>query len=176
MRVNVTRLATVPAFVRRRRACRWASMLHNGHTLLQHCLSTKHLPCYGIAYIRSRSTNYWRQDCRKNEKKSNSWGYLFDMTAQNAVRAADFIDQLGVTTHIHFTTSRYRDITADIKALNYLGVTHIRETAPNPNGDILGQNHLADAAKAGMDFTFVAQGATAPSTVVSRIHSFLVKH
>jgi Ca2+-binding RTX toxin-like protein len=98
------------------------------------------------------------------------------MPIQKPVRAADFVNSLGVQTHIHFTTSQYRDIAGDLKALSYLGINHVREAAPNPNGDIRGQLNLAQAADAGIKFTFTAQGGIAPATVVSRIHAFVVAH
>jgi Ca2+-binding RTX toxin-like protein len=98
------------------------------------------------------------------------------MATQKAVRAADFLNSLGVSTHIDMTNSQYRDIASDLSKLSYLGVTHVRDYAPNPNSDILGQQHLGQAADAGIKFTFTAKGGTAPTSVVSRIHDFVAKH
>ena len=82
------------------------------------------------------------------------------MATQKAVRAADFLNSLGVSTHIDMTNSQYRDIPSDLSKLSYLGVTHVRDYAPNPNSDILGQQHLGQAADAGIKFTFTAKFLT----------------
>ena len=67
------------------------------------------------------------------------------MATVKPVRAADFINSLGVSTHIDMTNSQYRDISSDLAKLSYLGVKHVRDYAPNPNSDPLGQQNLGKA-------------------------------
>lgn len=98
------------------------------------------------------------------------------MSAQSAVRAADFVDTIGVTTHIDYTDGQYRDIKADLEALKYLGIDHVRDASPLPSSDPFGQGHLGDAADAGIKFTFFAQGDQSPATVVARLHAFAAAH
>ncbi|KQT60679.1 MULTISPECIES: carbohydrate-binding domain-containing protein [unclassified Aureimonas] len=98
------------------------------------------------------------------------------MPLQNAVRVSDLIDTMGVATHIDYTDGQYRDIDADIAALKFLGINHVRDAAPNPASDAFGQGHLADAAKAGLKFTFVVQGNVDPEVVVGRLHQFAAAH
>jgi hypothetical protein len=98
------------------------------------------------------------------------------MSAINAIRAADFIQTMGVGTHIDFTNSGYANIDADLNALRYLGINHVRDESPNPNFDPVGQAHLGDAANAGVKFVFFAQGGVDPSVVVQRLHDFAAAH
>src|ERR1700737_2015391 len=98
------------------------------------------------------------------------------MSAINAVRAADFIQTMGVDTHIDFTDSGYANIDADLNALRYLGIDHVRDESPNPDFDPVGQTHLGDAANAGVKFVFFAQGGVDPSVVAQRLHDFAAAH
>ena len=98
------------------------------------------------------------------------------MSAINAIRAADFIQTMGVDTHIDFTDSGYANIDADLNALQYLGINHVRDESPNPDFDPVGQTHLGDAANAGVQFVFFAQGGVDPSVVAERLHDFAAAH
>jgi hypothetical protein len=97
------------------------------------------------------------------------------MTSTMAVRTSDFINTLGVSTHINFTDGQYQNINTDLAALAYLGIANVRDAAPNPAFDITGQRHLANAADAGIKFTFFAQGSN-PLAVVARLHDFVAAH
>ena len=97
------------------------------------------------------------------------------MPPSTAVRAADFLSTLGVAAHINYTDGQYVDISKDLSALQYLGISHVRDAAPNPNFDPTGQIHLGIAADAGLKFTFIANDPD-PNLVVSRLHAFLIAH
>ncbi|SFL49006.1 calcium-binding protein, partial [Methylobacterium pseudosasicola] len=97
------------------------------------------------------------------------------MTQPTAVRSDDLINSFGVATHINYTDGQYLNVTKDISALQYLGLDHVRDAAPNPNYDYTGQVHLGAAADAGIKFTFVANDPN-PALVVQRIHDFVVAH
>ena len=97
------------------------------------------------------------------------------MPSSYAVRAADFLSTLGVDTHINYTDGQYVDINRDLSALQYLGINRVRDAAPNPNFDSVGQRHLDTAANSGLLFTFYADDPN-PSLVASRIHNFAVAH
>ena len=72
------------------------------------------------------------------------------MSAPTAARDADLLHSMGVVTHINYTDGGYADINADLTALRYLGIDHVRDESPNPSYDQLGQTHLGDAANAGV--------------------------
>jgi len=95
--------------------------------------------------------------------------------ATPVLRVADFLDTVGVGTHIDYTNSRYADIGAVIKALRYLGVTRLRDHAPDPGSDPVGQRHLHMAAGAGMRFVFVSR-APKPEQAVQRLREFVAAH
>ncbi|MGH1573397.1 DUF4214 domain-containing protein [Methylobacterium sp. P31] len=97
------------------------------------------------------------------------------MAQPAAIRSADLINSFGVDTHIGYTDGQYLDIAADLTALQYLGLNHVRDGAPNPNSDVVGQVHLGVAADAGIKFTFVADDPD-PLLVVQRIHAFVAAH
>lgn len=93
------------------------------------------------------------------------------MTERTAARTADLLDSFGVVTHLPYTDGGYRELSATTNALNYLGLDHVRDQAPNPEYDEYGQEHFADAAAAGIHFTFVVEGGVDPSVTVQRIHA-----
>lgn len=93
------------------------------------------------------------------------------MTERIAARTADLLDSFGVVTHLPYTDGGYRELSATTNALNYLGLDHVRDQAPNPEYDEYGQEHFADAAAAGIHFTFVVEGGVDPSVTVQRIHA-----
>ncbi len=96
------------------------------------------------------------------------------MTVETAVRANDLLDTFGVATHINFTDGVYAPIAKVLAALDYLGIDHVRDRAPNPSYARVGQLHLEQAADAGLKFTFHALAKEDPVTVVKNLHSFLL--
>jgi Ca2+-binding RTX toxin-like protein len=96
-----------------------------------------------------------------------------DMPVKTAVRASDLLDTFGVATHINFTDGVYAPIAKVLGALDYLGIDHVRDRAPNPSYARVGQLHLEQAADAGLKFTFHALAKEDPVTVVRNLHSFL---
>jgi len=49
--------------------------------------------------------------------------------APNVSRTSDFLDSIGVNTHIEYTDSRYANMAQVIHALQYAGITHVRDGA-----------------------------------------------
>src|SRR5271166_3995553 len=52
-------------------------------------------------------------------------------TPTQAARAVDFIQSIGVNTHLSATATSYGNIQAVESQLAYLGVDHVRDVAPN---------------------------------------------
>ncbi|WP_267360819.1 MULTISPECIES: carbohydrate-binding domain-containing protein [unclassified Methylobacterium] len=96
------------------------------------------------------------------------------MNAQSAVRVADVIGKVGVNSHINYTDGQYANINQDLSDIQYLGLTNLRDAAPNPA--LAGQDNLAAAALAGMKFDFIVQGSLNPVDAVKQIHAFVVAH
>jgi hypothetical protein len=92
----------------------------------------------------------------------------------SAVRVDYFLNTLGVDTHIDYTDGQYANINADLADLQYLGITNVRDAAPNPANQ--GQANLGVAANAGIKFIFYADGGTDPTLVVQQIHNFVLAH
>ena len=92
------------------------------------------------------------------------------MSIQSAVRVADVLDGVGVNTHIDYTDGKYANIAQDLSDLHYIGMTNLRDAAPDPS--LAGQANLAAAAQAGMKFDFIVNGATNPVDAVAQIHAF----
>ena len=69
---------------------------------------------------------------------------------QTPMRCADFLDTIGVNTHVGYEQSQYGDLAAIRAALDYLGVRHVRDAAINramPNA-----GHYRALAAAGVRF------------------------
>ncbi len=81
-------------------------------------------------------------------------------TSTTAVQAENFVDSIGVNTHLDFTNSSYSNLTAVENAINYLGVKSLRDSA-NSSAD-LGANGLwqqvADATGAKFD-AYLGEGS-----------------
>jgi|GEM_PF-1327496 len=84
------------------------------------------------------------------------------MANVQAIRASDFINSIGINTHIDFTWTAYGNIQRIIDSLNYIGVKHVRDSANNP-ADI-GPNgwwqKVADATGIKFD-AFIGSGSPA---------------
>jgi len=50
--------------------------------------------------------------------------------AMPAARTRDFLDSIGVNAHIEYTDSRYANLAQVSAALKYIGVDHVRDSAP----------------------------------------------
>ena len=71
-------------------------------------------------------------------------------------RAAEFTSGLGVNIHIEYTDGGYRDPSRVLDCLHYLGVSFVRDAAPNPRNQ--GQGSYAALAKAGVKFDLFVNG------------------
>lgn len=77
-------------------------------------------------------------------------------------RAAEVRETLGVNVHVEYTDGGYRDLARVLSSLQYLGVRHVRDAAPNPRNQ--GQAGYAALAKAGVKFNLFINGeAIAPA-------------
>lgn len=71
-------------------------------------------------------------------------------TALEPIRCADFLDTIGVNTHLGYADSQYNDLRATLAALKYVGVRHVRDSAFNPAAGSV--DHYRSAAAAGVRF------------------------
>ena len=78
------------------------------------------------------------------------------LTSPPPRRAAEVRDTLGVNIHIEYTDGGYRDLGRVLAGLQYLGVRHVRDAAPNPRNQ--GQAGYAALAKAGVQFDLFING------------------
>lgn len=62
-------------------------------------------------------------------------------------------DFLGVNTHLSYTDGAYADPAATIAKLNWLGIRHVRDNAPNPASQ--GQSSYTAVAEAGFGFSLI---------------------
>ena len=93
-------------------------------------------------------------------------------SAETATRGMDFVNGLGVNTHIVYTDSQYANNSQTLAALSYLGIKLIRDVAPNPHNQ--GQGAYAIMARAGIKLDLFnggdAPGGTQlPTTAVAAI-------
>ena len=78
--------------------------------------------------------------------------------AAEAAKATDFLNSLGVATHLNYTDGTYANYESVIADLNYLGIHKLRDATPDPYGGIPYQNYITalDAVtKAGNRFDFI---------------------
>jgi hypothetical protein len=78
--------------------------------------------------------------------------------AAEAAKATDFLNSLGVATHLNYTDGTYANYESVIADLNYLGIHKLRDATPDPYGGIPYQNYITalDAVtKAGNQFDFI---------------------
>ncbi len=67
------------------------------------------------------------------------------------MRCADFLESIGVNTHIGYADSQYNDAATILTALRYLGVKHVRDNAVNESAQKAADRYRALAA-AGVSF------------------------
>jgi hypothetical protein len=99
--------------------------------------------------------------------------------AAEAVKAKDFLNSLGVATHLNYTDGTYANYESVIADLNYLGIHKLRDATPDPYGGIPYENYITalDAVtKAGNQFDFItAPGLPLKTTLdqldtIERLH------
>jgi hypothetical protein len=81
---------------------------------------------------------------------SSVWAGVDAPLETSPVRCADFLQTIGVNTHLGYADSQYDDLSATLAALDYIGVRHVRDAAINPDRPNAG--HYRAAAKAGVRF------------------------
>ncbi len=91
-------------------------------------------------------------------------------SAQPTMRAADFLDTIGVNVHVTYTDSSYVKIDAVVAALRYLGVNHVRDYSLSPGGQ--GQASYGRLARAGIRFNLFQQGGDV-AAAVDRMQTFV---
>ena len=86
-------------------------------------------------------------------------------TSQPAAKAVDFVDSIGVNTHLDFTGSTYNNIKLIENAIEYLGVKNLRDS-PESNADIGATGlwqQVANATGAKFD-AYIPEGSPAGMT------------
>src|ERR1700761_6151715 len=76
----------------------------------------------------------------------------------NAIRTSDFINSIGVNTHLRYTDSTYANIPNVIADLKYLGVDNIRDNAMNTGFNIQIMTGFNMVANAGIKMDLFDQG------------------
>ncbi|HVW74346.1 MAG TPA: hypothetical protein VHC39_11950 [Rhizomicrobium sp.] len=76
----------------------------------------------------------------------------------NAIRTSDFINSIGVNTHLRYTDSTYANIPNVIADLKYLGIDNIRDNAMNTGFNIQIMTGLNMVANAGIKMDLFDQG------------------
>jgi hypothetical protein len=66
------------------------------------------------------------------------------------VRCADFLDSIGVNTHLRYVATQYDNVSAVIAAMKYAGFRYARDTAPEAGKPNAG--HYEAFARAGLSF------------------------
>jgi hypothetical protein len=94
--------------------------------------------------------------------------------AAQAVKATDFLNSLGVGTHLNYTDGTYADFESVIADLDYLGIHRLRDATPDPYGGIPYLNDvtaLNAVAAAGNRFDFVTSPGLPLNTSLDQIAS-----
>ncbi|MDT0508385.1 M10 family metallopeptidase C-terminal domain-containing protein [Novosphingobium sp. MMS21-SN21R] len=90
----------------------------------------------------------------------------------SVIRAAEFIDSIGVNVHLNGYGARRADDVS--RALQYLGIDNIRTGA---NADMLSESGvISQLASDGFDFDIVLPGRLAPATTVNALAQFAQSH
>ncbi len=81
------------------------------------------------------------------------------LSSVQAISTADYLDGIGVNTHIEYTDGEYANVSQIISDMQYLGVNQIRDAISNgANGSAPIGNYIS-IAQAGIDFTFMVSGS-----------------
>lgn len=86
------------------------------------------------------------------------------MTSTTTLTTADFIDAMGVDTHIPYTDGGYADIGKVIADLSYLGISNVRDGITDGQFGSAPMSSYVAMARAGIRFTIVADNGLAPTT------------
>lgn len=89
-------------------------------------------------------------------------------------RCADFLAAIGVNTHLGFVDSQYRDPSAVIAALNYVGVKFVRDLALNTNQPK--SAHYGALAAAGISFCLCLGVKRPIGEILDQIGAFEAAH
>jgi Ca2+-binding RTX toxin-like protein len=92
------------------------------------------------------------------------------------IRASGFIGSIGVDTHLSYTDGQYANVQTVISDMRYLGLTLVRDWAPNPALGGGGYLDYPTAAQAGIKFVLDAVQQSTPADAVARIHAFVASN
>ena len=87
------------------------------------------------------------------------------MTASD-IRASDFLNEIGVATHIAYTDGGYANLSNVQADLGYLGVTELRDGISNGENGSAPLASYIQLAKAGEKFTFVVGGGASTTASI----------
>lgn len=89
-----------------------------------------------------------------------------DSRGVSAIRAVDFLDGIGVDTHIPYTDGGYVNLSNVQSDLNYLGVREVRDSVSNGENGSAPLSSYIQLAKQGEKFTFFVGGGGATAASV----------
>ena len=89
------------------------------------------------------------------------------MTSVQPIRTADFLNGIGVDTHIPYTDGGYANISNVIADLKYLGINQVRDGITNGEYGSAPLSSYISLAQAGIHFTVVRGGGTTTTADLS---------
>ena len=85
------------------------------------------------------------------------------LASETPLRTADFLESVGVNTHTIYTDSQYVNINQTIKAVKYLGLTLVRESAPFAGNQ--GQGTYINLIRSGLRLDLIVNGFPIPAAI-----------
>ncbi|MEJ1934803.1 calcium-binding protein, partial [Nostoc sp. NIES-2111] len=108
----------------------------------------------------------------EEDKKSECSGAQMATT----FKVEDFINSLGVQTHLPYTDSQYASWQNVLADLRYIGISSVRDRVQNIYTGGGGGKHYDPLADAGIKFDFVVSREADPNFAIQRIRDFVTKH
>ncbi|MCJ2136765.1 hypothetical protein MKK69_22400 [Methylobacterium sp. J-026] len=93
-----------------------------------------------------------------------------------AIESRDFLDRIGVNTHIHYTDGGYANVEKVIDALKFVGISNLRDSVPDRSLPGGGGYHFDKFADAGFKFDFVVSPNLPLAKTLSMLETFAEAH
>ena len=94
----------------------------------------------------------------------------------HVIASRDFLDRIGVNTHIHYTDGGYANVEKTIEALKYVGIDNLRDSVPDRSLPGGGGFNFDKFAAAGFKFDFVVAPKLPLAKTVSSLENFAEAH
>src|SRR4051812_16161533 len=97
-------------------------------------------------------------------------GYAEDRT----ITSERFLDGLGLNVHLMYTDGGYAHLDKAFAALQYVGITHVRDVLPELNWEA--ESRFQDASEAGLQFDLFVDGSVALPDTMARLKQFVGRY